>query len=248
VGALHRVSPFLMRTRGDAGTIRRSAKLTTRSEGGDCHMGRALLGSSTTQDRVHLAGAACALVSKNETTAIAECDALAERRLTAMSERDGRRRASPARAAPLGPRAATATSTIVVVPSRPIFPFGQRFLHDVFLSHAWGKADAAGAFPTKEKAVAVLETLQKDKLRVWFDTNELHAAATSFDNILYDAIDESAVFVLCVNDDYALSGEPRARAPRRRGARSLTPPPPPPQQTASSRSTTPSSAASPFAS
>lgn len=75
VGALQRVSPFLMRTRGDAGTIRRSATLTTRSEGGDCHMGRALLGSSATQDRAHLAGAACALVSKNETTAIAECDA-----------------------------------------------------------------------------------------------------------------------------------------------------------------------------
>ena len=73
VGALQRLSPFLIRTGGDVGVIQRSSTLSTRSEGGDCHMGRALLADIS--DRDHLAGAACSLVAKNATHALAECPA-----------------------------------------------------------------------------------------------------------------------------------------------------------------------------
>ena len=71
VGALPRLSPFLIRTRGDAGEIQRSTTLSTRSEGGDCHMGRALLFPMAQSKDI--AGRACALVSKNRTAAQAAC-------------------------------------------------------------------------------------------------------------------------------------------------------------------------------
>lgn len=42
-GVLHRITPFLMRTKGNATNItKHRAGLTTLSQGGDCHMGRAL--------------------------------------------------------------------------------------------------------------------------------------------------------------------------------------------------------------
>jgi hypothetical protein len=69
VGALPRLSPFLMRIRADGGRVAVSSTLTTRSEGGDCHMGRALLAPESRT----LAGRACALVTKNATAAVARC-------------------------------------------------------------------------------------------------------------------------------------------------------------------------------
>jgi hypothetical protein len=71
-GVLHRLSPFLLTTRGDAGSVKRhQAGLTTRSEGGDCHMGRALLQSVLS--RGNAAGRACSLSSKNKTHAVSQC-------------------------------------------------------------------------------------------------------------------------------------------------------------------------------
>jgi hypothetical protein len=71
-GVLHRLSPFLLATKGNAGSIKsHSAGLTTRSEGGDCHMGRALL--QKTSSRSNAAGKFCTLSSKNRTHAISEC-------------------------------------------------------------------------------------------------------------------------------------------------------------------------------
>ena len=40
-GVLHRITPALVSTKGDKGTVRQRMKLTTLSMGGDCHMGRA---------------------------------------------------------------------------------------------------------------------------------------------------------------------------------------------------------------
>ena len=71
-GVLHRLSPFLLATRGNAASIKRhTAGLTTRSEGGDCHMGRALL--QKTSSRSNAAGRLCTLSSKNTTHAISQC-------------------------------------------------------------------------------------------------------------------------------------------------------------------------------
>ena len=70
-GLLGRVNPFVMRVRGDAGRVSAIPGLTTSSEGGDCHMGRAAIirkGSSS-----DLRGRRCALVSKNSTHATAAC-------------------------------------------------------------------------------------------------------------------------------------------------------------------------------
>ena len=69
-GVMHRLTPFKMRVRGDAGKIV-ARKETTRDEGGDCHMGRAL--RSRIADRGDVAGTQCALVDKNETHATAKC-------------------------------------------------------------------------------------------------------------------------------------------------------------------------------
>jgi hypothetical protein len=82
-GVLHRLSPFLMRTRGDAGTVaaRTLAPRTTRDEGGDCHMGRALLSPAPLSDRGEWAGAECALLEKNRTHAVAGCPFSGERLL-----------------------------------------------------------------------------------------------------------------------------------------------------------------------
>ena len=71
-GVLHRLTPFRLRTRGDAGAVvARADGTTTRSEGGDCHMGRALL--APLARRTELAGRACALVAKSSTDATAVC-------------------------------------------------------------------------------------------------------------------------------------------------------------------------------
>jgi hypothetical protein len=69
-GVLHRLTPFKMRVRGDAGKIV-ARKETTRDEGGDCHMGRALLWPMA--DRSEVAGTQCALEDKNATHATAKC-------------------------------------------------------------------------------------------------------------------------------------------------------------------------------
>jgi hypothetical protein len=74
-GVLHRLSPFLIRTRGDAGSVgaRTAAPFTTRDDGGDCHMGRALLLPVPMVDRGRISGAECALIEKNRTHAVAGC-------------------------------------------------------------------------------------------------------------------------------------------------------------------------------
>jgi hypothetical protein len=51
--ALHRLTPFQMRVRGDAGRIAPKDR-TTRDEGGDCHMGRALLWPIAERDKVRI--------------------------------------------------------------------------------------------------------------------------------------------------------------------------------------------------
>ena len=70
--ALPRLAPFQLRTRGDGGPITRRGALTTRSEGGDCHMGRAL--RYPYAQRLDIAGrTACALTAKSATGAQATC-------------------------------------------------------------------------------------------------------------------------------------------------------------------------------
>ena len=70
--ALPRLAPFLMRTRGDAGAITQRGTLTTRSEGGDCHMGRALRYAHAS--RLDIVGRiGCALTAKSPLGAEATC-------------------------------------------------------------------------------------------------------------------------------------------------------------------------------
>ena len=70
--ALPRLTPFVLRTRGDQGRITPRAGLTTRSEGGDCHMGRALRYAYA--DRIDIAGRmGCALTRKTAVDAEATC-------------------------------------------------------------------------------------------------------------------------------------------------------------------------------
>ena len=70
-GILGRIRPFLARVSGDMGQVNAIPNMTTSSEGGDCHMGRAILLTSQSTD---LRGKNCALVSKNSSHAIASCD------------------------------------------------------------------------------------------------------------------------------------------------------------------------------
>ena len=63
---LHRLTPFLMRTKGDGGPIKVLSS-NTRSEGGDCHMGRAFL------YQANIIGRQCALTLKNSTHGISLC-------------------------------------------------------------------------------------------------------------------------------------------------------------------------------
>ena len=71
-GVLHRLTPFKMRIRGDATSVTLNSQgLTTRHNGGDCHMGRALMWPFA--DRKDIAGVQCTLISKNSTDAYAAC-------------------------------------------------------------------------------------------------------------------------------------------------------------------------------
>ena len=70
-GALHRLTPFKMRIKGDAALVYPSSALTTRDEGGDCHMGRMLVRSIS--DRLEVSGKQCVLVQKNASSATASC-------------------------------------------------------------------------------------------------------------------------------------------------------------------------------
>ena len=69
-GALHRLTPFLMRTRGDGGPITMTGS-TTRAEGGECHMGRAFL--YPLSGKLDLVGRQCALSFKNRTYGMSLC-------------------------------------------------------------------------------------------------------------------------------------------------------------------------------
>ncbi|MFM7858249.1 MAG: hypothetical protein ACKO96_41620, partial [Flammeovirgaceae bacterium] len=65
-GILHRLTPFLTRIRGDATLVEKSKiGLTTSSEGGDCHMGRAFFYSQS--ERKTLIGK-CSLKTKTKTS------------------------------------------------------------------------------------------------------------------------------------------------------------------------------------
>lgn len=66
-GALHRLTPFLLVNRGNKGKVRQHQTLTTSSEGGDCHMGRAFL------YRDFVIGRHCALFFKNQTHGMSSC-------------------------------------------------------------------------------------------------------------------------------------------------------------------------------
>jgi len=71
-GVLHRLSPFLMRTRGDVSKVRVHRNgLTTHSPGGDCHMGRAFL--YPLSSKKDLDGRECSIVSKTAGKAEAKC-------------------------------------------------------------------------------------------------------------------------------------------------------------------------------
>jgi len=60
-GVLHRLTPFLLRTKGDAGEIAAvPSGGTTSTEGGDCHMGRSLIYPLSM--RSFIAGRQCALI------------------------------------------------------------------------------------------------------------------------------------------------------------------------------------------
>jgi len=62
-GVLHRLTPFLLRTRGNAGQISEIPGSTTSDEGGDCHMGRTLIYPSNL--RSSIAGKQCVLIQVN---------------------------------------------------------------------------------------------------------------------------------------------------------------------------------------
>ena len=103
-GVLDRLSPFLMRTRGDGAAVRvRPDGTTVRDDGGDCHMGRAL--TYPLAQRGRIAGRACALVSKNATHGVSACTS------SASSDPPFPRRLVFARAAPLGLDALVALRT-----------------------------------------------------------------------------------------------------------------------------------------
>jgi hypothetical protein len=73
-GVLHRLTPFLMSIKGNAGNVQKDPLgLTTSSDGGDCHMGRSFLYSSVSGSRENVAGRYCYLIEKNNTHGTSSC-------------------------------------------------------------------------------------------------------------------------------------------------------------------------------